>query len=316
MSDAPRIAEEGWAPSLADVSAALRKAIGVFGEHGSDRWLQLGEIALDLETGSVAELLARLEEMSGVEIRRVLLGVDLPSWQRMVESDVLERAAAGSAEAVDQVLRSVGDWERESLRLLLELTPAQTKRHVLKAVRLFAEQVFAEREAELTVALEREAAGARAKIAASPGERAVLEVTGGYEYLREPEFDRVILFPHFAAPPWLLLMERRDARVIGYPAAPFADDAEKELRERLLRLGRALGDEKRVEILRRLAEEEMTLGELVVSVGLAKSTIHHHLVQLRAAGLIRLRGNARGYWYSLSPEGRDASVRLLGDALG
>jgi DNA-binding transcriptional ArsR family regulator len=313
----PRISEGSWVPTLDEVSLRLRKAIGGIGEDAGERWVHLAALVLDLEHGSVDDLIARLETIDGVELRRYLIGVDVPSWERHVERSVLERAAAGEAAAAEQVAAEMAEWDSSgAFRRLLGLTPAETKRRILRIVRLFASEVFAEREPQLVPALERAAAEARAKIEAVPPERAVLEVTGGYEYVREAEFDRVVLIPHLAAPPWLLLIEHRDARVIGYPAVPAGVDSEKELRERLLRLGRALSDEKRIEILRQLGAGEATMNELAEAVGLAKSTIHHHLAQLREAGLVRLRGNARGYWFSISPEGRAASVELLGGALG
>ena len=65
-------------------------------------------------------------------------------------------------------------------------------------------------------------------------------------------------------------------------------------------------------ILRRLAREA-TLDELAQETGLARSTTHHHLTQLRAGGLVALRGNARGYWYALRPEGLADARRALGE---
>ena len=84
------------------------------------------------------------------------------------------------------------------------------------------------------------------------------------------------------------------------------------LEERALRLGRALGDERRVRILRRLVAGEASLGELAETAGLAKSTAHHHLAHLRAAGLVTLRGNARGYWYLIRTEGLGEAQALVG----
>jgi DNA-binding transcriptional ArsR family regulator len=82
-----------------------------------------------------------------------------------------------------------------------------------------------------------------------------------------------------------------------------AADAEEALRGRALQLGRALGDERRMDILRRLATGDATLGELAEHAGLVKSTAHHHLAQLRSAGLVTLQGNARECRYSLRRDG-------------
>ena len=69
----------------------------------------------------------------------------------------------------------------------------------------------------------------------------------------------------------------------------------------------------RVRIVRRLARGEASLGGLAETAGLAKSTAHHHLTALRAAGLVVLRGNARGYWHTLRLEGLADARSLLTD---
>jgi len=50
----------------------------------------------------------------------------------------------------------------------------------------------------------------------------------------------------------------------------------------------ALSDESRLRILRFLASGSRDFTEIVRFSGLAKSTVHHHLVILRAAGLVRV----------------------------
>jgi DNA-binding transcriptional ArsR family regulator len=56
----------------------------------------------------------------------------------------------------------------------------------------------------------------------------------------------------------------------------------------LLRLHKALSDEKRLRMLRLLADGPATLQQLADGVGLAKSSAHHHLVILRSAGLVKV----------------------------
>jgi DNA-binding transcriptional ArsR family regulator len=182
---------------------------------------------------------------------------------------------------------------------------------VLAVVRQFAQNLFSDREAELMARLRREAVARQGQLHEGDAEASIARITGGYAYEREPELDHVLLIPHFAAPPWLLLCQHDDARIICYPASAVAGDPEAELRERAVLLGRTLSDEKRIEILRRLAAGEASLNQLVDETGLVKSTVHHHLTQLRAARLITLRGNARAYRYSLSPEGFDAGRTVL-----
>ena len=56
----------------------------------------------------------------------------------------------------------------------------------------------------------------------------------------------------------------------------------------LVAVYRALGDERRLRLLRRLSEGPASLADLTDHLGLAKSTVFHHIGVLRSAGLIRV----------------------------
>ncbi len=59
---------------------------------------------------------------------------------------------------------------------------------------------------------------------------------------------------------------------------------------------RALGDDTRLRILRELASGDRRIAELANQLGLAKSTVHAHLVVLRTAGLVRVNiGTEKAY---------------------
>jgi DNA-binding transcriptional ArsR family regulator len=125
----------------------------------------------------------------------------------------------------------------------------------------------------------------------------------------------VLLVPHLAARPWLLLCQHRDTRIICHPARRRDRDERAATAEGLLRLGRALGDEQRQRILAALAGGPRDLDELAVTVGLSRSTVHHHMGLLRAAGLVALAGNARRYRYGLRREAVAEATALLASLL-
>jgi DNA-binding transcriptional ArsR family regulator len=312
-------ASTGVDAPAASFSPGLRRAVRLVGEEAGELWLHLLGLALELPASLDARaFVSELESVPPLELRRHLVGVHVPAWRELVGAETLERAAAGDRAAGEDLLRHdryYAGTARPSLSLLLPLGGAQTKRRILAVLRGFAKEVFAPREREVLEAL---AADARAKraLAASLGPEALISAaTGGYVYEPEPEFARVVLVPHLAAAPWLFLCQHRDARIICYAVGQAAGDSGEALGERALRLGRALSDERRIRILRRLVTGEATLAELAEAAGLAKSTAHHHLAQLRAAGLVTLRGNARGYWYLLRTEGFGEAQALLRDLL-
>ena len=69
----------------------------------------------------------------------------------------------------------------------------------------------------------------------------------------------------------------------------------------LLRLVRALADERRLSILKRLTTGNYTLQELATHFGVGNTTILHHLVILRSAGLVRLNAGTPKQ-YILTPQ--------------
>ncbi|MGC4910395.1 ArsR/SmtB family transcription factor [Streptomyces cyaneofuscatus] len=84
-------------------------------------------------------------------------------------------------------------------------------------------------------------------------------------------------------------------------------------------LFRSLGDPARLAILRRLAEGEARVTDLVACVGLAQSTVSAHLACLRDCGLVDSRPVGRASVYSLArPELLDllASAEQLLAATG
>lgn len=304
-----------WLPAgAADCSPRLRRELEAVGARAGELWLHLLGLALELRPASAGEFVERLAGVDGLELRRHVLGVYVPAWRTVAGLDTLERAARGSTAAARTLLEHdtyYAGRARESLERVLSLTAARTKRVLLGVLRRFHEEVFAPQERDVRALLEADAAQRRARRGSVSREALIVEATGGYHYEPEPELARVLLVPQVSARPWLLLCQHADTRIICYPAAEEAESPEAEVAERSLRLGVALADERRVAIVRRLARGDATLAELAEVTGLAKSTAHHHLGHLRAAGLISLHGNARGYRFSLRAEGFAEARELL-----
>jgi|GEM_PF-773978 len=308
--------EESWVPPPEHWSPELNDAILQVGERSGEAWLHLLGLALELPAGDARAFVGAVSRMDALELRRHLVGVYVPAWVSLVGAKTLEQAAAGDERAIAKLLehpRYYAGRAADALPTLLDVSPTATKRRLVKALRLFAEEIFSASEQAIMAPIVTAAETARELAATHAPQTQIASVTRGYLYEPEPEFDRVVLVPHLGARPLLLLCQHRDARVICYPVAQQNLEPEDALAEQTVRLGRALGDERRFSILRRLAESDATLDELAEAAGLAKSTAHHHLAPLRAAGLVTLRGNARGYWYALRSEGLAEAQRALGD---
>src|SRR6266540_3051568 len=75
---------------------------------------------------------------------------------------------------------------------------------------------------------------------------------------------------------------------------------------------RILSDPSRLRILSLLFEREASISGLAKALGLTPATVHHHVAQLRRAGLIRptrteMRGNLAETYYEMPAKGIDSS---------
>ena len=299
--------------------AGTRAALERVGDRSGEVWLHLLGLATESPAPrDAAALLASLEAADPLEVRRQLLGADVPAWRRLVPPEAIEAAAGGDRAAQARLLdhpRYYGGAARQALAVLLPLGPEETRRRLLEALGRWHEESFAAREAGLVELLAADAQATTELAAGLDPARLIELVCGGFAYEPEPECPRVLLVPHLAARPWLLLCQHRDTRIICHPASGQDGDQRAATAEGLLRLGRALGDEQRQRILAALAGGSRDLDELAGAVGLSRSTVHHHMGLLRAAGLVRLAGNARRYRYGLRPEAVGEATALLASVL-
>jgi DNA-binding transcriptional ArsR family regulator len=284
---------------------AMYAAEGARGEL----WLHLLGLALDSRAPDAAAFIDEVAGVPALELRRHVLGAYVPSWRHVAGAATIERAARGDACACERLLenrRYYAGAARPALAALLPLGARHTKSRLIAELQAFHDSGFAAREGELRRRLAADASSTAAMKREGDPYDVIDRAAGGYRYEAEAEFDRVVLLPQLAAAPSILLCQHRNARLICYPAV-----REAGAHASLVALGRALADEKRVAMLERLRQGEATLAELAREAGVAKSTAHHHLTQLRAARLITLRGNAAGYSYAVDESGFAAAERLL-----
>lgn len=305
-----------WLHAVLDkASPALPRALDRVGDRSGEVWLHLLGLAIETPPPrDAAGLLALVEATDPVELRRHLLGAYVPAWRKYVEPAEILAAADGDRAAQARLLtdaRYYAGRAADALSVLLPLDARQTRRVVLDVLRRWHDESFAARERAAVASLEADASAAE-RLASSVAPARLVEVlTSGYRYEPDPDCPRLLLIPHLAARPWLLLCQHRDTRVICYPARRQGRAARQELADGLVRLGRALADEQRVRILTSLAGGSMDLDELAAALGLARSTVHHHLALLRAANLVTLEGNARRHRYGLRREAAGEAGALL-----
>lgn len=235
-----------------------------------------------------------LESIDEQRLRRWILGHTC----HCDDQALIEQAATGDLDAVVDLIsseRSDDDEERseddEMIAYSREIlfTDDLPGRFAM-AIKRFREEVFSAYEEDFAGAISRAAAARRAAPTRGSAKEVVEEVTSGIDFEIPIGISRVVLVPSVITRPLSLIDSARGTLVVYYGVADeFVDSDPEAPPSWLVRMYKALSDDKRLRILRRLSEGETSLDELTDLLGLSKSTVHHHLSQLRAAGLIRVR---------------------------
>jgi len=140
------------------------------------------------------------------------------------------------------------------------------------------------------------------------------EATEGMRLYPNDTLKQVVIIPQYHARP-LVTSSHYDEFVFTSYSCDALPPEEGKPAPALLRLTRALSDETRLYILRLLAEKQMSFTEVAGNVGLSKSTIHYHLIALRAAGLVIVHYYGKSTAYSLRLEALNDLPRQIGSYL-
>jgi DNA-binding transcriptional ArsR family regulator len=273
-------------------SPDLLALVEQFSFHSHEIWEHMLGLAYDSPApGDVPAFIALIEATDPLELRLHLLGYYVRQHRRATPPEIILQAAQGDIEAQNKLLKTSfsddAEWQR-TLRWLLSLEPVATKKLLLDILRGWYDEVFREQEQQILPILARDV---EAKLALKPTVSAeqLIEVATGWEYVPEPGIRRVVLIPTYISRPWNSTAERNDTVIFCYPVADESIAADTNVPPaRLVKLAKALADERRLRILKKLATGSYTLQEMAEDFGVAKTTIHHHIITLRSAGLVRM----------------------------
>jgi DNA-binding transcriptional ArsR family regulator len=296
-------------------SPDLLATIEQFNFRTNQVWEHLLSLVYDCPNPrDVPTFLNFIEQTDPLEIRLHLLGYYVREHRRVTPPDIIFQAAQGDNAAQKHLLKTSfpndADWQK-TLRWLLTLDIEATKGVLIDILRRWYDEVFRRQELQILPVLERDGEAKRALQASMPAEQ-LIEAATGWEYVPEPGIRRVVLIPSYVLRPWSTSGERADTRIFCYPVADESITADSDTPPaRLVRLVKALADERRLRVVKRLATGSYTLQEIADEFGVAKTTMQHHLTTLRQAGLVRMRMS--DHRYSLRGEALDSLSELLGE---
>jgi len=247
----------------------------------------------------VPGFLAHLRKTRPDEIRLHLVQFYARETRRMTPVSVIRAAIAGDAEAQQEFLRtSHADWEpwTQYLRSVFAADGDELKALLVGALEEWADRVWNPESPTILPILDRDVETKREMLRDMPMEAFIETATNGVEFVPRPGIERVVMVPSFVNRPLVSFTEFGDVLLIIYPVADESVSAFSDSPPlRLVRLSKALADEKRLRILRSLAEGEKTLMELAEIFGVAKTTMHHHMIILRSAGLVTVGVGVKRY---------------------
>jgi DNA-binding transcriptional ArsR family regulator len=267
----------------------------------------------------IPTFLSRVENAPAEEIWLSLVGYHLVPFRDRVGVDVFHRAAAGDPTARHAVVEAYRmfdiDEKLDEPEPAFEMDTEAAKALVVRLLDRWYEEIFRPTEAETAEILARDAEAKRSLASGRSPEALIEAATNGLEFRREPWARRVLLVPHIALRPWNTMSAWEDLYILGYPVADESLGAEASAPPAgLLRLHKALGDEKRLRMLKILAKGSASLQQLAQATGLAKSSAHHHLVILRSAGLVRVTTGEESI-YTLRRDFLPEAAAMLGTFL-
>src|SRR5918992_2511722 len=266
----------------------------------------------------VAAFLEHLRQTDPNEIRLHLVQFYDRDTRRSTSASVIRAAVDGDPAARDEFLRtSHPEWEPWTAYLtsVLDRDGVAYKSELIAVLEEWAERVWKPESLTIMPILERDADAKRALLRELPLETLITTSTNGVEFVPRPGIDRVVMIPSFVNRPLNSFNEVSESLLIIYPVADESVSADADAPPlRLVRLSKALGDEKRLRILRALADGEKSLMELAEMFGVPKTSMHHHMIVLRSAGLVAVGVGPKRY--RLRTETVPDLGALLGGYLG
>lgn len=197
------------------------------------------------------------------------------------------------------------------LKLTVPSNLPELRSRTAEAVREWDRQYFSQIDPAILEGLAREAETRRSTLNGSNGLEVYEQVTAGMRLYPSDALKQVVLVPQYHARPFVISAFYDEVIFSSYSCDIMPPEPGRPT-DALLRLTRALSDETRLYILRLLAGQQLTFTEIVRDVKLSKSTIHYHLIALRAAGLVIVHYDQKNTAYSLRLEALHGLPQQIG----
>ncbi|CAM2782091.1 ArsR family transcriptional regulator [Paenibacillus sediminis] len=151
---------------------------------------------------------------------------------------------------------------------------------------LWYENYFRHVESSITALIEEDASEKKSLLHKMDPEPLIEYASGGVVIEPNPSIREVVLFPTVHIRPINMYSFCEEMLLIQYPV-DVAESNEEEPPKVLLRLTHALAEPDRLRLLRYVADEPKSLTDMIRDLNKPEEMLIHHLLMLRAAGLLR-----------------------------
>jgi DNA-binding transcriptional ArsR family regulator len=288
--------------------------------YGKETWINLLGLPSDVPAARTGDgFAATVATSDAAELVRYLSGYFRRVFRRETPAAVMDDAIAGDRAARREFRRTSFPDEtswRDTLRHLLARDPDEIQDEFARLIRTWQTEVYGPLESESVATMDR---SLRTFVAATDGlplEQIVDRAVPGVTFVPEAGQTSVVLNPSLAVRPLWAVTDHRTANVFAFPA-PIDTGETVEPPSRLVALGKAIGDETRLRILRELTTQPATPPDLADRMGIPRTSLLHHLRILREADLIAVQVHDTAYHqYHVRDEHFGEIERLLEDYLG
>lgn len=220
----------------------------------------------------------------------------------------------GDSSTTDAALEGLPEgWATRCRRVLRN--PAAVKADLVEVLDTYHSEIYSKHTSVVFEAIEASVPAALETLELRPPLEAVEHLTGGYTFsptlgLRTITLAAsVFIYPFMSA----RIDEATGHALIIYGVTSDVLDGYEPTPQptALVAQLRAVADPNRLTILRLLVEQPMYTSDVIRQLGLSQTTIHHHLAQLRSAGLVRQQRDRKGMEYSIRTEALLEVLRSL-----
>lgn len=261
------------------------------------------------------DLIGAISHTSPTDLAMFMLDTGETTAERLAK---FRQVLGGDSSRLDESVEGLPErWATRCRRVLRD--PETVSAELVEVFEAYLSEIYSQHVPSVTKAIADSLPTALTTLDLLPGLEAVERLTGGYTVGPDLGLHTITLAPSVFIHPFMSARideEAGEALILyGIPSDIFESYDPEPIHDELVAALKAMSDANRLLILRLLAQQPMYTTEIVRQLHLSQTTVHHHLAQLRTAGLIRQERDRSGMRYSTRADSAKQVLRMLGDAI-